>query len=184
MPRAGRGGLAPTHGLVAWALATRPPRCPVPSRPSTAGKEHYLALETGRELETRGWVVGMTTLRQQPAHRVGPHDGGFADPDHLLQRSGASCRQGVRRLWDAGGSVNVGDVARWLPEACIAADRSPIALADACERVLSTDWGEQPSCCLTGASVQPWNGRGSICFAAPETDRSGGFIGFRTIVDA
>ena len=38
MPRAGRGGLAPTHGLVARALATRPPRCPVPSRPSTAGK--------------------------------------------------------------------------------------------------------------------------------------------------
>ena len=81
-------------------------------------------------------------------------------------------------------SVNVGDVARWLPEACIAADRSPIALADACERVLSTDWVNNPSCCLTGAGVQPWHGRGSICFTAPESDRSGGFIGFRTIVNA
>ena len=79
-----------------------------------------------------------------PPHRVGPHDGGFADLDHLLQRSGPLVAKESVACGTPVASVNVGDVARWLPEACIAADRSPIALADACERVLSTDWGEQP----------------------------------------
>ena len=37
-----------------------------PADPRRPEKNHYLALQTGEILEQRGWIVGMTTLKQQP----------------------------------------------------------------------------------------------------------------------
>ena len=42
----------------------------ISSDPRRPEKDYYLALECGRELETRGWVVGITTLKQQPRDLV------------------------------------------------------------------------------------------------------------------
>ena len=133
--------------MTSWRGRWRRDRLDVlfPADPRRPEKEHYLALEVGRELETRGWVVGMTTLRQQPRPIVWDRmmvasltlitSSREAGP--LVAKESIACGTPVV-------SVNVGDVARWLPEACIATDRSPVALADACERVLRTDWHEQP----------------------------------------
>ena len=112
-----------------------------PSDPRRPEKEHYLALETGRELETRGWIVGMTTLRQQPRPIVWDRmmvasltlitSSREAGP--LVAKESIACGTPVA-------AVDVGDLSSWLPEACIAAERTPGALADACERVLEMDW--------------------------------------------
>ena len=149
--------------MTSWRGRWRRERLDVlfPADPRRPEKEHYLALETGRELETRGWVVGMTTLRQQPRPIVWDRmmvasltlitSSREAGP--LVAKESIACGTPVA-------SVNVGDVARWLPAACIAEDRTPIALADACERVLSTDWGEQPvllpDWCQRPAVEQAW----------------------------
>ena len=133
--------------MTSWRGRWRRDRLDVlfPADPRRPEKEHYLALETGRELETRGWVVGMTTLRQQPRPIVWDRmmvasltlitSSREAGP--LVAKESIACGTPVA-------SVNVGDVARWLPAACIAEDRTPIALADACERVLEVDWKQQP----------------------------------------
>ena len=133
-----------------------------PADPRRPEKEHYLALETGRELETRGWIVGMTTLRQQPRPIVWDRmmvasltlitSSREAGP--LVAKESIACGTPVA-------SVDVGDLARWLPEACIAEDRSPTALADACERVLEMDWNERnvalPEWCLRPAVQDAWS---------------------------
>ena len=132
-----------------------------PADPRRPEKEHYLALETGRELETRGWIVGMTTLRQQPRPIVWDRmmvasltlitSSREAGP--LVAKESIACGTPVA-------SVDVGDLSRWLPDACIAEDRSPTALADACERVLEMDWNERnlalPEWCLRPAVQDAW----------------------------
>ncbi|MGB0489636.1 MAG: glycosyltransferase [Candidatus Poseidoniaceae archaeon] len=149
--------------LKSWRGRWRRDRLDVlfPADPRRPEKEHYLALETGRELETRGWIVGMTTLRQQPRPIVWDRmmvasltlitSSREAGP--LVAKESIACGTPVA-------SVDVGDVARWLPTACIAEDRSPTALADACERVLSMDWNEHPVAlpewCLRPAVEEAW----------------------------
>jgi glycosyltransferase involved in cell wall biosynthesis len=41
-----------------------------PSDPRRPEKNHILALRVGEELETRGWKVGITTLKKQPRTMV------------------------------------------------------------------------------------------------------------------
>ena len=132
-----------------------------PADPRRPEKEHYLALETGRELETRGWIVGMTTLRQQPRPIVWDRmmvasltlitSSREAGP--LVAKESIACGTPVA-------SVDVGDLAGWLPEDCIAEDRSPGALADACERVLQMNWTDVaftlPEGCLRPHVGEAW----------------------------
>lgn len=112
-----------------------------PSDPRRPEKDHWLALRTGQELERRGWVVGMTTLRQQPRTIVWDRmmvasltlitSSREAGP--LVAKESVACGTPVA-------AVRVGDLERWLPERCLAVGRDPTSLADVCEAVLEHDW--------------------------------------------
>ena len=112
-----------------------------PSDPRRPEKNHLLALQTGEELEKRGWIVGMTTLRQQPRSIVWDRMlvanltliTSKRESGPLVARESIQCGTPVV-------SVDVGDVASYLPEFCISKDYDPISLADACEAALKYDW--------------------------------------------
>ena len=114
-----------------------------PSDPRRPEKNHFLALETGKELEKRGWIVGMTTLRQQPRSIVWDRMlvadltliTSKRESGPLVARESIQCGTPVV-------SVNVGDVSEYLPEICISSDYDPIQLADACESALKYNWDE------------------------------------------
>jgi glycosyltransferase involved in cell wall biosynthesis len=112
-----------------------------PSDPRRPEKDHWLALQTGQELERRGWVVGMTTLRQQPRTIV--WDRMMVASLTLITSSREAGPLGAKESIACGtpvAAVRVGDLERWLPERCLAKAREPTALADVCEAVLEHDW--------------------------------------------
>ena len=114
-----------------------------PSDPRRPEKNHLLALQTGEELERRGWIIGMTTLRQQPRSIVWDRMlvadltliTSKRESGPLVARESIQCGTPVV-------SVDVGDVAEYLPEFCISSAYDPIQLADTCEAALKNDWSE------------------------------------------
>ena len=112
-----------------------------PSDPRRPEKNHILALQTGEELEKRGWIVGMTTLRQQPRSIVWDRMlvadltliTSKRESGPLLARESIQCGTPVV-------SVDVGDVKQYLPEFCISSTYDHIKLADVCETALKHDW--------------------------------------------
>lgn len=116
-----------------------------PSDPRRPEKDHWLALQTGQELERRGWVVGMTTLRQQPRTIVWDRMmvasltliTSLREAGPLVAKESVACGTPVA-------GVRVGDLGAWLPDRCLAEGRDPHRLADVCEAVLEHDWsGEE-----------------------------------------
>ena len=114
-----------------------------PADPRRREKNHFLALQTGEELETRGWVVGITTLRQQPRTIVWDR---MLVADLTLITSKRESGPLVARESLACGtpvvSVNVGEVSQYLSKTSLVEQYDPIKLADACEDALQTDWSE------------------------------------------
>lgn len=114
-----------------------------PSDPRRPEKNHLLALQTGELLEQRGWIVGMTTLKLQPRSIVWDR---MLVADLTLITSKRESGPLVARESIACGtpvvSVNVGDVATYLPEKCVVDSYDAVLLADACEHVLQHHWNE------------------------------------------
>ena len=112
-----------------------------PADPRSPEKNHYLALLTGEELENRGWIIGITTLRQQPRTIVWDRMlvanmtliTSLRESGPLVSRESLACGTPVV-------SVNVGDVKDYLPEFCLVDDANPVKLADAIELALQHDW--------------------------------------------
>ena len=112
-----------------------------PADPRRPEKNHLLALQTGEELERRGWIIGMTTLRQQPRSIV--WDRMLVADITLITSTRESGPLVARESIQCGTpvvSVDVGDVAEYLPKYCISSEYDPIQLADTCEAVLKKDW--------------------------------------------
>ena len=112
-----------------------------PSDPRRPEKNHYLALQTGEQLESRGWVVGITTLKQQPRSIVWDR---MLVADVTLITSSRESSPLVGRESLACGtpvvSVNVGDLAKYLDDCCLVQDYDPVKLADSIEGALQHDW--------------------------------------------
>ena len=116
-----------------------------PADPRRPEKNHLLALQTGEVLEERGWIVGMTTLKQQPRSIVWDRMivadvtliTSHRESGPLVARESILCGTPVV-------STNVGDVATYLPSTFVIDEATPEALADACEAALETDWGASP----------------------------------------
>lgn len=104
-------------------------------------KNHYLALKTGEELERRGWVVGITTLNQQPRTIVWDRMlvasvtliTSNRESGPLVARESIACGTPVV-------AVDVGDLSQWLPSKFIAQKYDESLLADAIESALANDW--------------------------------------------
>ena len=132
-----------------------------PADPRRPEKNHLLALQTGELLEERGWIVGMTTLKIQPRSIVWDR---MLVADLTLVTSKRESGPLVARESIACGtpvvSVNVGDVATYLPEQCVVASYDAAALADACEAVLKERWNEAftlPHLFSESAFLEHWN---------------------------
>ncbi len=114
-----------------------------PSDPRRREKNHYLALLTGEELEKRGWIVGLTTLKQQPRSIVWDR---MLVADLTLITSNRESGPLVARESLLCGtpvvSVNVGEVKQYLPDNCVVDKYDSIKLADACESALREDWSK------------------------------------------
>ncbi|MGB0266050.1 MAG: glycosyltransferase, partial [Candidatus Poseidoniaceae archaeon] len=95
----------------------------------------------GRELETRGWVVGITTLKQQPRDLVWDRMM-VADLTIITSKreSGPMVAKESILCGTPVVSVDVGDVSEWLPNEFISASREAQELADKCEHALQFDW--------------------------------------------
>ena len=72
-----------------------------PADPRRPEKNHYLALQTGEELERRGWKIGITTLRQQPRSIVWDRMLVADLTHHLEARIRASSGARINCLWDS-----------------------------------------------------------------------------------
>jgi len=104
-------------------------------------KNHYLALKTGEELEQRGWVVGITTLNQQPRSIVWDRMlvasvtliTSKRESGPLVARESIVCGTPVV-------AVDVGDLSEWIPQKFISQEYDELKLADAVENALATDW--------------------------------------------
>jgi len=112
-----------------------------PADPRRPEKNHYLALQTGEELESRGWIVGITTLRQQPRTIVWDRMlvatvtliTSIRESGPLVARESLACGTPVV-------SVDVGDVKEYLMDCCLVQDYDSVKLADAIELALQQDW--------------------------------------------
>lgn len=111
-----------------------------PADPRRPEKRHLLALQTGEELEQRGWVVGVTSLRHQPRNIV--YDRMLTadvtlitskrEAGPLVARESLLCGTPVV-------SVDVGEVNEYLPDAWVC-EPTPSALADGIEDALRHGW--------------------------------------------
>ena len=116
-----------------------------PADPRRPEKRHLLALQTGEELEHRGWVVGITTLKQQPRNIV--HDRMMVadvtlitskrEAGPLVARESLLCGTPVV-------SVDVGEVSQYLPESWVC-NPTPGSLADGIESALREGWTNERS---------------------------------------
>lgn len=114
-----------------------------PSDPRRPEKRHLLALQTGEVMEQRGWMVGVTSLRHQPRDIV--YDRMLTadvtlitsrrEAGPLVARESLICGTPVV-------SVDVGEVARYLPASWVRTD-DPEALADGIEAALRDGWKEE-----------------------------------------
>ena len=114
-----------------------------PADPRRPEKRHLLALQTGEVLEARGWMVGITSLRHQPRNIV--YDRMLTadvtlitskrEAGPLVARESLLCGTPVV-------SVDVGEVARYLPASWVRAE-DPEELADGIEAALRTGWREE-----------------------------------------
>ena len=96
-------------------------------------------------MEHRGWVVGVTHLKQQPRHIV--HDRMMVadvtlitskrEAGPLVARESLLCGTPVV-------SVDVGEVATYLPETWVC-EPTPSALADGIEAALREGWTKEAS---------------------------------------
>ena len=115
-----------------------------PSDARRPEKNHYLALKTGEELERRGWVVGITTLNQQPRNIVWDRMlvasvtiiTSKRESGPLVARESIACGTPVV-------AVNVGDLSEWIPHKFISEEYDESKLADAVEEALSADWNTE-----------------------------------------
>ena len=88
-----------------------------PADPRRPEKRHLLALQTGEELEQRGWMVGMTTLRHQPRNIV--YDRMLTADVTLITSTREAGPLVARESLLCGTpvvSVDVGEVRNYLPE--------------------------------------------------------------------
>ena len=116
-----------------------------PADPRRPEKRHLLALQTGEVMEARGWIVGITSLRHQPRNIV--YDRMLTadvtlitskrEAGPLVARESLLCGTPVV-------SVDVGEVARYLPSSWVRAE-DPEELADGIEAALRTGWREEES---------------------------------------
>lgn len=100
-------------------------------------KRYVLALKACTELEQRGWQVKIGNLAQVPRQLVFDRmvtchiclitSSREAGP--IVAREAITCGLPVV-------SVDVGDLATWLPNRCIATQETPVAIADAIEATL------------------------------------------------
>ncbi len=132
-----------------------------PADPRRPEKNHILALKACELLEARGWIVGVTTLKQQPRPIVWDR---MLVADLTLITSKRESGPLVAKESMACGtpvvSVNVGDVAEYLPEWCVAEDGTPEALADACEEALKARWEDGftlPEAFSESTVMRQWN---------------------------
>ena len=106
-----------------------------PADPRRPEKNHLLALRVGEELETRGWKVGITTLRKQPRSMVWDR---MLAADVCLITSTRESGPLVAKESIACGcpvvAVDVGDMSQWMdvckPEVADLADAVESRLAD------------------------------------------------------
>ena len=132
VPDSARGEMKRGHGR--WRRGELEILFPANSR--RPEKNHILALDAGRELETRGWRVKIGDLPNVPRDVV--HDRMRACDIALvtsLRESGPIVAREAIVCGLPVVSVDVGDLATWLPKRCIAMD-TPEALADAVEATL------------------------------------------------
>lgn len=116
-----------------------------PADPRRPEKRHLLALQTGEELERRGWIVGITTLRHQPRDIVFDR---MLVADVTLVTSKREAGPLVARESLLCGtpvvSVNVGEVDDYLPKEWVT-EATPSALADGIEHALYHGWTDETS---------------------------------------
>tara|TARA_B110000467_G_scaffold163239_1_gene188691 strand:+ start:4007 stop:5095 length:1089 start_codon:yes stop_codon:yes gene_type:complete len=112
-----------------------------PADPRRPEKNHLLALRCGEVLEERGWIVGITTLKQQPRPIVWDRMlvadltliTSKRESGPLVAKESMTCGTPVV-------AVDVGDLSEYLPEECVVQDPTPERLADACEATLKLRW--------------------------------------------
>ena len=132
-----------------------------PSDPRRPEKNHLLALKCGEEMERRGWVVGMTTLKQQPRPIVWDR---MLVADLTLitskRESGPLVAKEAMVCGTPVVSLDVGDVAEFLPSYCVVDEATPERLADACEAALKSRWEggfELPERFQQTSVIAQWN---------------------------
>ena len=116
-----------------------------PADPRRPEKRHLLALQTGEELEQRGWMVGITSLRHQPRSIV--YDRMLVADVTLITSTREAGPLVARESLLCGTpvvSVDVGEVAHYLPDGWVC-DATPSALADGIEHALKHGWENEPS---------------------------------------
>lgn len=110
-----------------------------PGDPRRPEKNYQLFLETGRELERRGWQVHHTTFMQQPREVVWDR---LSTLDAMIMTStregGPLLPREAIALGMPVASVDVGDLRTWLPPSCVSIP-VPESLADSLECAISAD---------------------------------------------
>lgn len=115
-----------------------------PSDPRRPEKNHLLTLKCGEVLEERGWIVGVTTLKQQPRPIV--WDRMLVADLTLITSKRESGPLVAKESMVCGTpvvSANIGDVAEFLPDFCVVDNPTPELLADACEAALKHRWEDE-----------------------------------------
>ena len=133
-----------------------------PADPRRPEKNYYLALQTGEELERRGWKVGITKLQHQP-HDVVLDRMMTADVTLVTssRESGPiTARESILCGTPVVG-VDVGDMKTYLPDQWIR-HADPIDLADGVEDALQNGWqGSEPKdqlkFCSEGEVMKAWS---------------------------
>ena len=116
-----------------------------PADPRRPEKRHLLALQTGEELEQRGWIVGITSLRQQPRNIV--YDRMLIADVALITSTREASPLVAREALLCGTpvvGVAVGELDNYLPKSWIC-EPTPQALADGIEHALQFGWPKAES---------------------------------------